>query len=245
MEYLSISLIVGWKMDWREIKDSQHDKRFYFRGRPVFKTFRSILKFHEPGLAPVEDESGWYHITANGTELYPDRYERTFGFYCGLAAVTSKEGCFHIDAAGKPLYGERYAWCGNFQENICPVRDKERVYFHIDSNGKRICPQAFLYAGDFRDGIACVKCSDGKWRHIKADGQFLNGKGFLDLGVFHKNIAPVRDARGWFHSDMDGNPLYEERYLFIEPFYNGCALVTCFDWSKKVIDEHGGAVVCV
>ena len=100
-------------------------------------------------------------------------------------------------------------------------------------------------SGDFRDGIACVKCLDGMWRHIKANGEFLNGKGFLDLGVFHKNIAPARDEKGWYHSDIDGNELYPERYLNIEPFYNGFALVTNFDWTKKIIDENGSTILCI
>lgn len=232
-------------MNWYEIKDNKTEKRFYFNGKPLFKQFKSLLKFHEPGLAPVEDESGWYHITTGGEPLYAERYGRTFGFYCNRAAVTSKDGCFHIDTTGKPAYSAKYAWCGNFQENICTVRDKNGNYFHIDPDGKRPYKENYLYAGDFRDGIACVKCSDGLWRHIKADGTFLNSKGFLDLGVFHKNIAPARDEKGWFHSDASGEPLYAERYLNIEPFYNGFALVTNFDWSKKIINEKGEVILWV
>ena len=232
-------------MNWREIKDNQTEKRFYFNGKPLSKQFKSLLKFHEPGLAPVEDESGWHHIDVNENAIYPERYERTFGFYCGRAAVTSKEGCFHIGTDGKSVYSERYAWCGNFQENICTVRDKNGNYFHIGTDGKRLYKESYLYAGDFRDEIACVKCSDGFWRHIKADGTFLNSKGFLDLGVFHKNIAPARDKDGWFHSDVSGEPLYAERYLNIEPFYNGFALVTNFDWSKKIINEKGEVILWV
>ena len=232
-------------MNWREIKDNQTEKRFYFDNRPLFKQFKNILKFHEPGLAPVEDESGWYHITTDGEPLYAERYGRTFGFYCNRAAVTSKDGCFHIDTTGKAAYSAKYAWCGNFQENICPVRDKNGKYFHIDPDGKRLYGENYLYAGDFRDGIACVKCSDGLWRHIKSNGEFLNGRGFLDLSVFHKNIAPARDEKGWFHSDLEGKALYTERYLNIEPFYNGFALVTNFDWSKKIINEKGEVILCL
>ena len=232
-------------MNWREIKDSQTEKRFYYQGKPVFSVFKTILKFHEPGLAPVEDESGWYHITEDGAALYAERYERAFGYYCGLAAVTSKEGCFHINARGVPLYADRYAWCGNYQENLCTVRDKNSAYFHIDKCGNRIYAENYVYAGDFRDGIACVKQGDGFLHHIDVHGKSINKAEFLDLGVFHKNIAPARDARGWFHSDMNGEALYEERYLSVEPFYNGLALFTCFDWTKKVIDEKGKIVVCV
>ena len=130
-------------MNWREIRDSQSEKRFYYQGKPVFKVFKTILKFHEPGLAPVEDESGWYHITEDGSALYNERYERAFGYYCGLAAVTSTKGCFHIDARGTQLYDERYAWCGNYQENLCTVRNKDNSYFHIDKCGNRIYTESY------------------------------------------------------------------------------------------------------
>lgn len=232
-------------MNWKDIKDSQQEKQFFVDGKPVFKKFKSLLKFHAPGLAPVEDESGWYHITAEGEPLYSERYLRTFGYYCGFAAVTAKDGCFHIGTDGKPLYAERYAWCGNFQENICTVRDFGNNYFHIGADGRRLYESNFVYAGDFRDDIACVKCTDGFCRHIDSKGNFINDKAFLDIGVFHKNIAPARDEKGWFHSDINGNALYNERYLNIEPFYNGFALVTNFDWSKKVINEKGETIVCI
>lgn len=231
-------------LNWKEIKDEQYEKQFYYRGKPVFKKFISILKFHEPGFAPVEDETGWYHIKTDGTPLYAQRYTRTFGFYCGRAAVTEHRCCYHITPKGEPAYKNRYSWCGNFQENICTVR-LHTDYFHIDKDGKLLYSEKYLYAGDFRDGVACVKCQDKLWRHICTDGSFLNGKGFLDLGVFHKNIAPARDDVGFFHSDIYGIPLYPERYLIIEDFYNGFALVTDFNWQKKVINEKGEVVLCL
>jgi len=61
----------------------------------------------------------------------------------------------------------------------------------------------------------------------------------LDLGVYHKNFATARDKRGWFHIDMQGEELYPQRYLMIEPFYNGFALVTDSDGKKIVINEQG------
>lgn len=232
------------KYDWHLIKDDQINKQFYFDGKPIFKQFISILKFHEPGLAPVQDETGWHHIKADGEALYTERYLRTFGYYCGRAAVITEDGCLHLNVEGKSVYSQRHSWCGNFQQNYCTVRD-EKEYYHIGIDGTHLYKERYLYAGDFRDGIACVKCQDGLWRHIKSDGNFLNGKGFRDLGVFHKNIAPARDERGFFHSDVDGNPLYTGRYMIIEDFYNGFALVTNFDWTKKVINEKGETVVCL
>lgn len=236
-------------MNWKNIKDNQKEKRFYCSGLPIFKHFKNILKFHAPGLAPVEDETGWYHIDAHGNELYQERYKRTFGFYCNRAAVTtSNEGCFHINTKGKQAYAERYDWTGNFQENLCTVRkfdadSGKNIYFHIGLNGERIYPNTYLYAGDFRDDIAVVRDYNGLCHHINNQGKRINNKEFIDLGVFHKNIAPAKDADGWFHSDINGVSLYTKRFLFIEPFYNGFALVETLDNKKKIIDEQGNTVV--
>ncbi len=226
--------------------DFENDWCSFLDGVMVDCTYKSILKFHNPGLAPVEDETGWYHIDTTNRAIYPQRYKRTFGYYCGLAAVTDyNSNCFHIDTHGKRIYVENYAFCGNFQEDKCVVRDFENHYFHIDKYGKQIYPENYLYVGDFKDGIACVKQQNGMYRHIDAWGRHLNEKEFIDLGVFHKNFATAKDANGWFHINMKGEELYPERYLLIEPFYNGYALVTKIEGSKLIINEKGESILCV
>ena len=64
-------------------------------------------------------------------------------------------------------------------------------------------------------------------------------KEFLDLGIFHKNFATAKDKLGWLHIDKAGNQLYNERYLMIEPFYNGFSLVETFENKKQIIAENG------
>jgi hypothetical protein len=73
----------------------------------------------------------------------------------------------------------------------------------------------------------------------------LNNKTFLDLGVFHKNFATAKDKDGWFHIDKSGNELYKKRYSYIEPFYNGFALVTDFEMNKSVINEKGITILLI
>ena len=65
------------------------------------------------------------------------------------------------------------------------------------------------------------------------------------MGVFHKNYATAKDNDGWFHIDKQGNEAYKSRYLTIEPFYYGFALVTTFDNEKIVIDEQGKKILTV
>lgn len=231
-------------MKYNDLKLSTDQTHFTFNGQNIFnKIFLQALKFHIEGLAAVQDGSGWYHIDMQGSELYTERYQRTFGFYCNRATVVQKDEWFHIETTGNAAYQEKYAWCGNFQENVCTVRNQQNQYFHIDLQGKPIYKEKYVYAGDFKDGFACVKLQNGNYKHINQQGQFLNGKEFLDLGIFHKGIANAKDKKGWFHSDRAGSELYPQRYQQIEVFYNGFALVENFEGKKMIINELGKTIL--
>ena len=213
-------------------------------GRPAYAArFLEVLKFHAPGLAPVLDDSGAYHITPDGLPAYDSRHVRTFGFYEGRAAVHSADGWFHILPNGSPLYPERYAWCGNFQEGRCPVRLPDGRYLHIHEDGRPAYSERHRYAGDFKDGYAVVQRDDGRHSHIDKSGALVHGRWFLDLDVFHKNLARAREERGWHHVDIHGQPLYQDRYRNVEPFYNGQARVEGDDGSLSVIGEAGETLV--
>lgn len=230
-------------MNWKEIRTSHDNTHFLYNGNKIFdREFKGVLKFHAPGIAPVLDESGAYHIDDNGNDVYGNRYDRTFGFYCDRASVTKNKQWFHINEKGERIYSKSFLWTGNYQENICTVRDENNQYFHIDKEGSRIYKKNYVYAGDFKDGIACVKMENGLFKHIDVKGDFINDKSFLDLGIFHKNFATAKDENGWFHINKRGEELYKERYLIIEPFYNGYALVTIFN-NKIIIDENGSTIL--
>ena len=230
----------NWR-DYRISADSTHHVR---DGKPAYAArFQGVLKFHAPGLAPVLDDSGAYHITPEGRPAYDARHVRTFGFYEDRAAVHSVNGWFHILPDGNPLYPERYAWCGNFQEGRCPVRLPDGRYFHIDGVGTPTYSERHRYVGDFKDGYAVVQRDDGLHSHIGQSGALLHGRWFLDLDVYHKDFARARDEQGWHHVDTHGQPLYRNRYRNVEPFYNGQARVEGIDGSLSVIGETGETLV--
>lgn len=233
-------------MNWQNIKVSADHTHFLYEEKKLFSTqFIEVLKFHAPGLAPVLDVSGAYHIDTLGNPHYAERYTRSFGYYCNRAVVVEDKKWFHLNEKGNKAYSAHYSWAGNYQESLCTVRDNRNHYFHIDLNGKRIYTASFIYAGDFKDGIACVKTEEGVYRHIDTKGNYINDKGFLDLGIFHKNFATAKDINGWRHIDKKGNDLYPQRYAAVEPFYNGFALVTLFDNNKIIIDETGNKILTV
>ncbi len=229
---------------WRECAVSADGTHHEHRGRPAYeRRFAEVLKFHAPGLAPVIDDSGAYHITSDGNPAYEARHIRTFGFYEGIAAVHSPAGWHHVRPDGSPLYRQRYEWCGNFQEGRCPVRDAHGHYFHIRTDGKPTYEERYRYAGDFRDGYAVVQNDAGEHTHIDGVGVLLHGRWFRNLDVFHKGHARAADAGGWHHVDMTGRALYHRRFKMVEPFYNGQARVEGHDASLSVIDEEGHEIL--
>ena len=201
--------------------------------------FDWVLPFHNPGLAPVGDSSGSYHICLDGNPAYSARFERTFGFYCDLAAVEKGGFFFHIHPNGSPAYTDRWNWCGNFQQQLCVVRNEIGEYYHIKADGTLIPGGPHSYAGDFREGFAVVRGMDGLCRHINGEGQYIHDFAFLDLDVFHKGFARARDDRGWYFIDCQGRDILNgQRFFEIEPFYNGQALVKKFGGQRAVITEE-------
>ena len=202
-----------------------------------------MQKFHAPGLAPVRDSSGAYHIRPNGDAAYRRRFIQTWGFYEGRAAVEGEDGWLHIVTDGSPLSEGRFDWCGNFQEGRCPVRFSEGFYGHIGTNGRPVYEQRHLYAGDFNDGIAVVRyAEDGLCGHIDGSGRAVHARRYIDLDVFHKGYARTRDEQGWFHVRQDGKPAYERRFATVEPFYNGQSLAESLQGDRVLVSESGETV---
>lgn len=227
-------------MTWRDIDlapDGTHHTR---GGQPLDgERYDEVLKFHDPGLAPVRRGAEAWHIRSDGTMAYGRRFRRTFGFYEGRAAVESTDGWHHIDPDGRDVYAARFDWCGNFQGGRCPVRETRGAYHHIKPDGEPAYPARWRYAGDYRDGIAVVQSDDGRSTHVDRDGARIHDRWFLDLDVFHKRFARARDQFGWMHVDARGEPAYRRRFAAVEPFYNGQARVERFDGGLEIIDERG------
>ena len=213
-------------------------------GVPAYEErFDAVQKFRALGLAPVLRGSAAWHIGPDGNPAYERCFRRTFGFYENLAAVIGEDSWHHIHPSGEDAYPQRYAWCGNFQEGRCSVRDSGGSYFHITGDGIPVYQERWRYAGDYRDGIAVVQAGDGRSTHIDADGRQVHGQWFIDLDVFHKGFARARDEAGWTHVNCVGVPAYSRRFAAVEPFYNGQARVERFDGGFEVIDETGESVV--
>lgn len=213
-------------------------------GLPTYdERFDEVLTFHPPGLAPVRRNGRAWHVRSNGSPAYDQRFIRVFGFYEGQASVVAHDGWHHITVDGRDAYPARHAWCGNFQQGRCAVRDDDGVYYHITSSGCALYPDRWRYAGDYREGIAVVQAANGHSTHIGLDGKLVHSMWYVDLDVFHKGFARARDEDGWMHVNHQGRPAYLRRFRAVEPFYNGQARVERFDGALEVINEDGSTMV--
>lgn len=224
-------------MHWTEITLATENGCFYYQNQLVLGPFLKALPFHAPGLAPVCDSDGWFHIQTNGIPLYNKRYFRAFGYYEDRAAVINEDGWFHINIFGNKVYKSCYKWCGNFQNGACTVQEQDYSFFHISPDGTPLYKERFLYAGDFYDNCACVLMKNQGFTHIDKQGNLIHGRFYQELGVFHKGFATAKDDSGWFHINKNGYPIYEERFNQIEPFYNGWAYGVKRDNTRIRISE--------
>lgn len=212
-------------------------------GQPIYTPrFDKVLKFHAPGLAPVYQQGQWFHINEQGERAYRTTFDRVFGFYCHKSAVILGKDSFHITPQGEAVYQARYAWCGNYQEEVCVVRDHEGQYFHIDAQGTPLYTARYAYVGDFKDHFAVVQSADGQATHIDRQGNHVHQQWYEQLDVFHKDFARAKDAQGWLHITTAGQPLYPQRYQAVEPFYNGISHVETLQGDQLLINETGEQV---
>ncbi|TLD81035.1 hypothetical protein LS68_006090 [Helicobacter sp. MIT 05-5293] len=210
-------------------------------GIPLYESrYKKVLSFHN-GKAPVYEEVNGtiraFFINTFNTPLFGRYFESAFGFYDGLACVSDETGYYHILENGIDAYAYRFAWCGNFMEEACVVKDKSGAYFHINTQGEPLYAERFCYVGDYYYGIASALLDNGQYVHIFKDGSRVHNNAFLSLEPFHKGKAVARDEEGYFHIDKNGNALYSYRFAKLEAFYNGKAFGEDFNGNKIILDE--------
>lgn len=230
---------MGYKGTYISIDGTHHlkDGNLLYNNR-----FSSVQSFHEPGIAPVEDDTECYYIDMKGNFLFGRKFIKAYGFYEGLAAVMDDNGWCHIDYQGQNLYENRFEWVGNFQEGLCTVRDMHGDYYHILPSGQPAYQSRYKYVGDYRYGIAVAFEQKGRAYHVFQDGTKVHDNTFVDLDVFHKGFARAKDECGWTHINIKGEIVYPERYEMVEPFYNGHARVMDENGVFLVIDENGDII---
>ena len=179
-------------MNWKDIEVSEKNNSFTFKDALLYdKVYVEVLKFHSPGIAPVKDKTGWYHIDIIGNQIYKERYDRVFGYYFNSASVILKKNWFHINEKGLRFYNENYAWTGNYQEHVCTVRDFNNQYFHIDFGH---------FLGNFKYAAGGIRRERTSFVFTKEMSYAMkNGQGGADL--FERFVDTCAEALKLLHEN--------------------------------------------
>ncbi|MFX1298626.1 MAG: hypothetical protein ACFFD2_27675, partial [Promethearchaeota archaeon] len=139
------------ELNLNEINISFDESYHVYKENPLYKNrFTSVMSFHPPGVAAVQDGNIAYHINLKGEPIYERKFLKTFGYYLDIAAVQDNSGWYHIDLSGSPIYNERYDWVGNFQEDRCTVRENSGDFCHVKKDGRFAYEEKYRYAGDYK-----------------------------------------------------------------------------------------------
>lgn len=151
---------------------------------PFFKAWG----FYE-GHSAVEDSSGCFHIDAQGTPAYADRYAWCGNFQNGYASVcNSSRQYFHIQPDGSRPYQRTFQYVGDFKNGIACATLAPEICQHINRDGKALYKHHFHDLGIFHKGIATARDENG-WFHIDRQGQALYTERYRMLEPFYNGLA--------------------------------------------------------
>jgi hypothetical protein len=103
-------------------------------GQELGELYKLWGQFHN-GLAwAVDKDSKWFHIHADGTPAYEQRYDVTGDFHEERAVAAIGEKWFHICLDGQPSYSKTYDHVSQFSNGVAMAR-LGKSWFKIDKNG--------------------------------------------------------------------------------------------------------------
>jgi broad specificity phosphatase PhoE len=113
--------------------------------------------------------TGFFHIRADGTDAYPQRYRYVGDFRTALAVAYGVEGAFHIRKDGSRLNSASYRHAEPFHKGLAVAAD-EHGFFHVDKSGKQVLSLRLAAAEPFYNGVSLCRGKDGGLIRLRRDG---------------------------------------------------------------------------
>ena len=116
---------------------------------------------------------------------------------------------------------------------------------HHIKEGKPLYETRYSRVMSFHNGIAPVEF-DNKAFFIDLHNKKPFDRVFLKAYGFYEQLSAVKDIDGWFHIDINGNDIYQERYSWVGNFGEDKCVVKDFNNNyfhiysngKKVYTQH-------
>ena len=181
-------------------------------GAPAYRrSFHRTFGFYED-CAAAAGPDGWCHISPDGADLYPTRFDWCGNFREGHCSVRESDGSYlHITPEGKPAYTARWRYAGDFRGGIAVAQSDDGRSTHIDFRGEPTHGIWFFDLDIFHKGYARAR-DEGGWTHIDATGRPLYARRFAMVEPFYNGQARAGRLDGGLEViDAAGSTLVELR----------------------------------
>jgi len=189
--------------------------------------------FHE-GRAVIQPkpDGPFGYIDKRGAVVIPPQFDKAHAFSDGRAAVATGEDpkrgqpmFGYIDRDGQFVVEPQFSGGGRYADGLAPVQTGGFVHGkwgYIDEQGDMVIEPQFAEALPFSDGLAVVAVETGfgeSWGYIDVEGRRVVEPDFERAYRFASGAAPVkRERRRWTYIDAEGDPAFEKKFAYAEPF---------------------------
>lgn len=202
------------------------------------------------GLAAVRNDDGWGFIDSEGKTIISHNFDDVArGFINGLAVVGKRQATSSnsgiilyslIDKNGNHLTEFRYTMIGDFYSGYAKTRNINGFQTYIDVSGEELSDIKAFKGFDFKNGFGRYYTGQTEVHFVNELGEIVNETPYWMAFDFNEDHCAVATDTGWTHIDINGNPIYDERYSDAGSFYNGIALVREMDnETSYLIDLEG------
>ncbi|NBC87592.1 MAG: hypothetical protein GVY25_15510, partial [Bacteroidetes bacterium] len=197
-----------------------------------------VGSFHE-GRAVIQPEPNgpFGYIDKRGAVVISPQFDKAHAFSEGRAAVATGEDpkrgepmFGYIDRDGQFVVEPQFSGGGQYANGLAPVQTGGFVHGkwgYIDEQGDMVIEPQFAEALPFSDGLAVVAVETGfgeSWGYIDVEGRRVVEPDLERAHRFASGAAPVkRERRRWTYIDAEGEPAFEKKFAYAEPFHGPLA----------------------
>ena len=178
---------------WKDIIVSPCETFHLLNEKPLYsQRYTHVMKFHEPGLAPVKSEVHAFHIDVEGRPAYFNRYFQEHN--CPVKDKIT-DLYFHINRDGQKIYQKQYRYVGDFKDGSAVVCNELGLHTHIDPQGNPLHNCWFRDLDVYHKGYARAQDEQG-WFHINKQGIPIYKSRYQQVEPFYNGLARVKTFEG-------------------------------------------------
>lgn len=195
------------------------------------------------GCALVGDEGEFFYIDTKGNRISPDVWDLMHDTCSQSLIGVLKNGKWgYISSDGTLFLAPQWDEAAPFSEDGLALVRLGEHFGYIDKTGTMVINAVWTDAYDFINGYAIVSTQEG-YGLINTSGEYIVQPVWADIQYPAEGMIGVADDTGmWGFVDMQGQPVIECRYPYVDYFCDGCVCVWDTDDHALWLDKLGNTV---